>query len=115
MSEGGLGFEYRMNMGYPDKITDLIEHRTSELDWGMGELVHALCFRRKSEVRALCLIACWLLHKFRHNQTLRICHPCPQKTVAYLESHDQSLMGDQTVLFRLLKDQIYSGMGVATV
>lgn len=52
---------------------------------------------------------------FRHNQTLRLCHLDPQKTVAYLESHDQSLMGDQTVLFRLLKDQIYSGMGVATV
>lgn len=53
VSKGGLGFEYRMNMGYPDKITDLIENRKSELDWGMGELVHALCFRRKSEVRAV--------------------------------------------------------------
>ena len=38
-----------------------------------------------------------------------------QKTIAYLESHDQSLMGDQTVLFRLLKEETYTGMSIQQV
>ena len=47
----------------------------------MSDLVSALCNRRYSE-----------------------------KTIAYAESHDQSIVGDQTIAFRLMGAEMYTGM-----
>ena len=67
MSEGGTGFDYRLGMGIPDYWTDLVKNVKDE-DWHMSSIVATLCNRRYTE-----------------------------KQVAYVESHDQSLVGDQTL------------------
>jgi 1,4-alpha-glucan branching enzyme len=37
-----------------------------------------------------------------------------EKTVAYVESHDQALVGDQTLAFRLMGADMYSSMAITT-
>ncbi|KAK9820161.1 hypothetical protein WJX72_006858 [[Myrmecia] bisecta] len=78
--EGGTGFDYRLGMGLPDKWVNLVKNVRDE-NWSMPDLVSALCNRRYTE-----------------------------KTVAYVESHDQSLVGDQTLAFRLIGPEMYTGM-----
>lgn len=80
VSDGGVGFDYRLGMGLPDFWIKLLKHVKDE-DWKMSELVSALCNRRYSE-----------------------------KTVGYAESHDQALVGDQTIAFRLMGAEMYDGM-----
>ncbi|QDZ19197.1 starch branching enzyme [Chloropicon primus] len=80
VGEGGVGFDYRLAMGVPDKWIQIIKHVPFE-DWSMGDLVSALCNRRYSE-----------------------------KTISYSESHDQSIVGDQTIAFRLMGAEMYTGM-----
>lgn len=65
--EGGCGFDYRLGMGIPDLWMRLVKEVRDE-NWSMTGLVSSLCNRRYSE-----------------------------RTVAYVESHDQSLVGDQTL------------------
>ena len=65
--EGGCGFDYRLGMGIPDLWMRLVKEVRDE-KWSMTGLVSSLCNRRYSE-----------------------------RTVAYVESHDQSLVGDQTL------------------
>ena len=67
VAQGGVGFDYRLGMGLPDTWTKLVKEVRDE-DWQMGDIVGALCNRRYSE-----------------------------RTVAYVESHDQCLVGDQTL------------------
>jgi 1,4-alpha-glucan branching enzyme len=67
VAEGGLGFDYRLGMGLPDFWIRVLKHVRDE-DWAMSELVGVLCNRRYTEA-----------------------------TVAYAESHDQALVGDQTI------------------
>jgi len=78
--EGGLGFDYRLNMAIPDKWIELLKHKVDE-DWRMLEIVSALCNRRYTE-----------------------------QTVAYAESHDQALVGDKTIAFRLMDSAMYDRM-----
>lgn len=59
VSDGGLGFDYRLGMGIPDLWVRLLKSVRDE-DWDMGNLVHTLTNRRYME-----------------------------KTIAYCESHDQ--------------------------
>ena len=33
-----------------------------------------------------------------------------EKTISYAESHDQALVGDQTLIFRLMGEQMYDHM-----
>lgn len=80
VSDGGVGFDYRLGMGLPDFWIRLLKHVKDE-DWKMSELVSTLCNRRYSE-----------------------------KTVGYAESHDQALVGDQTIAFRLMGADMYEGM-----
>ena len=80
VEEGGLGFDYRLGMAVPDKWIELLKDRPDE-DWGMEELMLTLCNRRYTE-----------------------------RTVAYCESHDQSIVGDQTIAFRLMGPAMYDGM-----
>ncbi len=80
ISWGGFGFNYRLNMGVPDIWIKLIKEYRDE-DWDLGKLWYELTIRRPSE-----------------------------KTIGYSESHDQALVGDQTIIFRLLGAEMYTGM-----
>ncbi|XP_058788762.1 1,4-alpha-glucan-branching enzyme isoform X2 [Phymastichus coffea] len=80
VNEGGVGFDYRLGMAIPDKWIKLLKESKDE-DWNMGDIVWTLTNRR------------WL-----------------EKTVAYVESHDQALVGDKTVAFWLMDKEMYSYM-----
>ncbi len=80
IADGGIGFDYRLNMGLPDIWIKLIKERRDE-DWDMWQLWHELTTRRPSE-----------------------------KSIGYAESHDQALVGDKTIMFRLCDAEMYSAM-----
>ncbi|MDE6494519.1 MAG: alpha amylase C-terminal domain-containing protein [Bacteroidales bacterium] len=80
--EGGIGFDYRLSMGIPDFWIKLLKERRDE-DWIMGDLWRTVTDRL------------WNV---------------PQ--IAYTESHDQALVGDQTLAFRLMGDRMYTDMSV---
>ncbi len=82
VAEGGLGFDFRLNMGVPDYWTKLVKETPDE-GWPLGAIYHELTGRRPGE-----------------------------KRVGYVESHDQSLVGDQTLAFRLMDREMYEHMGV---
>jgi len=80
VSEGGIGFDYRLGMAIPDKWIELLKEQSDD-EWNMGNLVHTLTNRR------------WM-----------------ENTVAYAESHDQALVGDKTVAFWLMDKEMYTHM-----
>jgi 1,4-alpha-glucan branching enzyme len=80
VGEGGLGFDYRLAMGLPDFWIKLLKEKRDE-DWNLEELYHTLLNRRSHE-----------------------------KHIAYAESHDQALVGDKTLAFRLMDAEMYTGM-----
>lgn len=79
---GGLGFDYRLNMGTPDMWIKLIKEKADE-DWSVSTLFHELTQHRPEE-----------------------------KTINYVESHDQALVGDKTVIFRLVDKEMYFHMSI---
>ena len=79
--DGGLGFDYRLSMGIPDFWIKLLKERSDE-DWVMQEIWNTLNDRLPN---------------------------VPQ--IAYCESHDQALVGDQTLAFRLMGAAMYTDMG----
>jgi 1,4-alpha-glucan branching enzyme len=81
-AEGGTGFDYRFAMGVPDYWIRLTKD-TADEDWPLGHLWHELNNRRYDE-----------------------------KTISYAESHDQALVGDKTLIFRMIDAEMYSGMSV---
>ncbi|KAK1207031.1 GLGB enzyme, partial [Pygoscelis papua] len=82
IAEGGVGFDYRLAMAIPDKWIQIIKELKDE-DWNMGNIVHTLTNRRYEE-----------------------------KYIAYAESHDQALVGDKTLAFRLMDAEMYTNMSV---
>jgi 1,4-alpha-glucan branching enzyme len=80
--DGGIGFDYRFAMGVPDYWIRLVKD-TADEEWPMGQLWFELTNRRREE-----------------------------RTISYAESHDQALVGDQTLLFRLIGGDIYGHMGI---
>lgn len=78
--DGGIGFDYRFAMGIPDYWIRLIKDFRDE-EWSMSGLWFELNNRRSDE-----------------------------KTVSYAESHDQALVGDQSLFFRLAGADCYSFM-----
>lgn len=76
----GIGFDYRFNMGAPDLWIKMLKDQRDE-DWDMGKLFHELTSHRPEE-----------------------------HTINYAESHDQALVGDKTILFRLLDKAMYDSM-----
>ncbi len=80
LSEGGIGFDYRLSMGVPDLWIKYIKEYTDE-EWNMDQLWYELTARRPHE-----------------------------KNIGYSESHDQALVGDKTIMFRLCDAAMYSGM-----
>jgi 1,4-alpha-glucan branching enzyme len=82
VEEGGLGFDYRLAMGAPDFWIKLLKERRDE-DWNLAEIWHILLDRRHGE-----------------------------KHIGYVESHDQSLVGDKTLAFQLMDQEMYWNMGL---
>lgn len=80
IADGGIGFDYRLNMGIPDVWIRNIKDSRDE-DWRMSELFHELTSHRAEE-----------------------------KTINYAESHDQALVGDKTLIFRLADKEMYDHM-----
>ncbi|HMA67169.1 MAG TPA: alpha amylase C-terminal domain-containing protein, partial [Desulfosalsimonadaceae bacterium] len=80
LEQGGFGFDYRFAMGIPDYWIKLTKDVPDE-DWPMGALWHELNNRRPDE-----------------------------RTISYAESHDQALVGDQTLIFRLIGTDMYAHM-----
>lgn len=78
--DGGIGFDYRFNMGVPDLWIKMLKDQQDE-EWDMGKLFHELTSHRAEE-----------------------------RTINYVESHDQAMVGDKTVIFRLLDDTMYDSM-----
>jgi 1,4-alpha-glucan branching enzyme len=77
IEEGGVGFTHRLAMGIPDYWIKLLKHSRDE-DWNLDELWGTLSNRRYGE-----------------------------KTVSYAESHDQALVGDKTLAFWLMDQEMY--------
>jgi 1,4-alpha-glucan branching enzyme len=82
--EGGIGFDYRLSMGVPDFWIKLLKEKPDE-QWNMSAIFYELTNRRLDE-----------------------------KTVSYAESHDQALVGDKTIMFRLADKEMYTNMAKNT-
>ncbi|MDE6243866.1 MAG: alpha amylase C-terminal domain-containing protein, partial [Muribaculaceae bacterium] len=80
--DGGIGFDYRMAMGVPDYWIKTIKEKKDE-DWHPTSIFWELTNRRADE-----------------------------KTISYCESHDQALVGDKTIIFRLIDKEMYWHMMV---
>ncbi len=77
---GGVGFDFRMAMGIADHWIKWIKELPDE-NWSMGGIWWELTNKRADE-----------------------------KTVSYAECHDQALVGDKTLIFRLMDKEMYYGM-----
>lgn len=84
IDDGGVGFDYRLGMAIPDFWIRQLKEVRDE-DWNIWEMWHVLT-DRLPEV----------------------------KTVAYAESHDQALVGDKTIAFRLMDKEMYYHMDRAS-
>ena len=77
IEDGGYGFDYRMAMNIPDYWIRTIKDKIDE-DWKPSSMFWEVTNRRKNE-----------------------------KTISYAESHDQALVGDKTIIFRLIDADMY--------
>lgn len=77
IEDGGYGFDYRMAMNIPDYWIRTIKDKIDE-DWKPSGIFWEVTNRRKNE-----------------------------KTISYAESHDQALVGDKTIIFRLIDADMY--------
>ena len=75
--DGGIGFDYRMAMGIPDFWIKYIKEVKDE-DWKAGHIFYEMTNRRGDE-----------------------------RNISYAESHDQALVGDKTIIFRLVDSDMY--------
>ena len=74
---GGIGFDYRLAMGVPDMWIKFLKEYRDE-DWDIWRMWYELTGRRPKE-----------------------------KVIGYAESHDQALVGDKTIMFRLCDKEMY--------
>ncbi|MBE6917914.1 MAG: 1,4-alpha-glucan-branching enzyme [Ruminococcaceae bacterium] len=80
IKDGGIGFDYRLAMGEPDLWIRLLKE-TKDEDWDLNHIYYELANRWPGE-----------------------------KVIGYCESHDQALVGDKTIMFRLCDQQMYWSM-----
>ena len=80
IADGGMGFDYRLSMGLPDFFIKTIKEK-EDGKWEISKMYWELIARRNGE-----------------------------KVVGYAESHDQALVGDKTIMFRLADKEMYWGM-----
>ena len=76
-TDGGYGFDYRMAMNIPDFWIKTIKEKRDE-DWKPSAILWETTNRRSDE-----------------------------RTISYCESHDQALVGDKTIIFRLIDADMY--------
>jgi 1,4-alpha-glucan branching enzyme len=77
VQDGGYGFDYRMAMNIPDYWIKTIKEKKDQ-DWAVSGIWWETTNRRADE-----------------------------KTISYAESHDQALVGDKTIIFRLIDSEMY--------
>ncbi|MBQ2676839.1 MAG: alpha amylase C-terminal domain-containing protein [Clostridia bacterium] len=85
IADGGIGFDYRLSMGVPDLWIKLLKEYSDD-NWDIIKLWYELTGRRANE-----------------------------KNIGYCESHDQALVGDKTIMFRLCDAAMYTGMSKSGV
>ena len=76
-AKGGYGFDYRMAMNIPDYWIKTIKELKDE-EWKPSSMFWEVTNRRADE-----------------------------RTISYSESHDQALVGDKTIIFRLIDSDMY--------
>ena len=84
VEKGGIGFDYRMSMGIADYWIKTLKTQ-SDNDWSMGEIFFKMTDKRAEE-----------------------------ETISYVECHDQALVGDKTLIFRMIDKEMYDHMSVLT-
>ena len=77
VDDGGYGFDYRMAMNIPDFWIKTIKEQSDE-NWKPSSIFWEVKNRRSDE-----------------------------RTISYCESHDQALVGDKTIVFRLIDADMY--------
>ena len=77
---GGVGFDFRMSMGVADNWIKWIKELSDD-EWRVGEIWWQLTNKREDE-----------------------------KTISYAECHDQAMVGDKTIAFRLMDKEMYFSM-----
>ena len=80
LEQGGVGFDFRMSMGVADNWIKWIKELADD-QWSMGEMWWQLTNKREDE-----------------------------KTISYAECHDQAMVGDKTIAFRLMDKEMYFSM-----
>ncbi len=83
-ADGGVGFDFRMSMGVADHWIKWIKEK-DDWHWDMGEIWWELTRKRDDE-----------------------------KTISYAECHDQAMVGDKTIIFRLLDALMYTDMSITS-
>jgi 1,4-alpha-glucan branching enzyme len=84
ITEGGLGFDYRLAMGVPDFWIKTLKEQSDD-EWNLESIYGTLLNRRHGE-----------------------------KHIGYAESHDQALVGDKTLAFRLMDAAMYDSMATSS-
>lgn len=78
--KGGVGFDFRMAMGIADHWIKWIKELRDE-QWSVGSIWWELTNKRDDE-----------------------------RTISYAECHDQALVGDKTLIFRMIDKEMYYSM-----
>ena len=84
VDQGGIGFDYRMSMGIADYWVKTLKTKSDD-DWSVGEIYFKMTDKRPEE-----------------------------QTISYAECHDQALVGDKTMIFRMIDSKMYDSMSVLT-
>jgi 1,4-alpha-glucan branching enzyme len=82
LDECGYGFDYRLAMGMPDTWFKLVR-KQNDKDWNMNRIWHTITDHRPEE-----------------------------KVISYVESHDQAIVGDKTMIFELIDSAMYDSMSM---
>ncbi len=80
LDAGGVGFDYRLAMAIPDYWIKILKEQ-SDQEWNIWEMWSTMTSRLPGV-----------------------------KTIAYAESHDQAMVGDKTIAFRLMDKEMYFSM-----
>ena len=80
IEDGGIGFDYRLALGIPDFWFNTVK-KVSDDYWNMDGMYYALTDHRSDE-----------------------------KTISYVECHDQAIVGSKTMAFELMDAKMYDSM-----
>lgn len=84
LKEYGTGFDFRMSMGVADHWIKWIKELSDE-QWNTADMYWELTRKREDE-----------------------------KTISYAECHDQAMVGDKTIIFRLMDKEMYDKMNIGS-